>query len=159
MHFFRSEEHLRNWVGYGADTESGIVPLQGLMKWFSGEMFRRRLDPDYMTKSPEYSGSFIEPLIEMGKTDSYWISPEWATGMGAAADVEESGPLSVDSTLGRLLADDKAKAVLDKHIPGISSNPQIEQAKGMSLKAIAAMSQGAITDEILKAIGEDLSKL
>ena len=67
--------------------------------------------------------------------------------------------LSIDSTIGELLADEKAKAVLEKHLPGISTNAQIDMAKGMSLKAIAPMSQGAITDVIVSAIAEDLSKL
>ena len=157
MHFFRSEEHLRNWVGYSADKESGIIPLRGLMKWFSAEMFRRRLDPDYMSKSREYSGSFITPLVEMGKTDAYWLTPQWAAGAGIT--IEESGPLSIDSSLGALLADDKATAVLEKHIPGISSNPQWDQAKAVNLKTLAPMTQGMITDAMVEAIAEDLSKL
>jgi len=37
--------------------------------------------------------------------------------------------------------------------------PGIDMAKGYSLKAIAPMSQGQITDEMLKAIGDDLSKI
>ncbi len=57
--------------------------------------------------------------------------------------------LSIDSTIGEILADDKGKAILDKHIAGFSTNPQIEPAKGMSLKAVAPMSQGAITDAML----------
>lgn len=67
--------------------------------------------------------------------------------------------LSIDSTLGEILADEKGKAVLEKHLPGVSSMPQIEMAKGYSLKVIAPMSQGQITDEMLKAIAEDLSKM
>ena len=67
--------------------------------------------------------------------------------------------LSIDSTIGELLADEKAKAILDSHLPGFSTNPQIEPAKGMSLKAIAPMSQGAITDALVAAIADDLGKL
>ena len=67
--------------------------------------------------------------------------------------------LSIDSTLGEILADEKGKAVLEKHLPGVTSMPQIEMAKGYSLKTIAPMSQGRITDELLKAIDEDLGKL
>ncbi len=73
---------------------------------------------------------------------------------------EYGGPLTINSPLKRLLADDRAKAVLDKHAPdlaaGVSPYPQ---AMAMSLKQIAPLSQGAITDETLKAIDEDLSKL
>lgn len=76
MHFFRSEEHLRNWAGYDADTEDGIITLPDLMKLFSAEMFRRRLDPDYVTTREEkYRASFLELLIEMGKTGPYWVPP------------------------------------------------------------------------------------
>ena len=36
--------------------------------------------------------------------------------------------LTVDSKIGELLADEKAKAILDKHLPGFSTNPQIGMA-------------------------------
>ena len=67
--------------------------------------------------------------------------------------------LTVDSTLGEILADEKGKAVLEKHLPGVASMPGIEMAKGYSLKAIAPMSQGRITDDMLKAIDEDLKAI
>lgn len=67
--------------------------------------------------------------------------------------------LTIDSKMGDLLADHKAKAVLEKHIPGISTNPQMAMAKGMTLKMIAPMSGGKITPAILKAVEEDLKKL
>jgi len=67
--------------------------------------------------------------------------------------------LSIDSTLGEILADEKGKAVLEKHLPGVTAMPGIDMAKGYSLKAIAPMSQGQITDEMLKVIGDDLSKI
>ena len=67
--------------------------------------------------------------------------------------------LSIDSTLGEILADEKGKAALEKHLPGLSSAPRIELAKVYPLKALASMSQGPITDETLKAIAEDLSKI
>lgn len=67
--------------------------------------------------------------------------------------------LTTDSKLGDILANEKGKAVLEKHLPGISANPQLAMAKGMSLKAIAPMSRGLITDAKLKAIDEDLKKI
>ena len=66
---------------------------------------------------------------------------------------------TVDSKIGDLLADAKAKAVVEKHLPGMSSMPQIAMVKGMSLKALAPMSQGRITPAILSAIDADLKKL
>ena len=67
--------------------------------------------------------------------------------------------LTIDSTLGELLADEKATAILEKHMPGISTNPQIAMGKSFSLKAIAPMSGGQITQEMLDAIANDLANM
>ena len=72
---------------------------------------------------------------------------------------EDNGPLSMNSTMGRLLADEKARAVLEKHVPGLTTQPGIDMVKAMRFKQAAPYSQVAITNEILKAIDEDLSKL
>jgi hypothetical protein len=90
--------------------------------------------------------------------------PETVTQVQAAAEklqmeqTRSNLALSIDSTLGEILADKKGKAILEKHLPGLSSAPRIEMAKVYSFKAMASMSQGQITDETLKAIAEDLSK-
>jgi len=67
--------------------------------------------------------------------------------------------LSINSTLSDILAHEKGKAVLEKHIPGVSTHPQLAIAKGMSLKMIASMSQGQISQAILDAIDADLAKV
>ncbi len=72
---------------------------------------------------------------------------------------EDDGPLSINATIGRLLADEKAKAILEKRQPDLTSHLQIGQAMDMSLKQAAAYSQDQVTDETLEAINEDLSKL
>ena len=66
---------------------------------------------------------------------------------------------SVESKIGDLLANPGAKAVLDKHLPGFSTNPQMAMAKGMSLKMVAPMSGGKITPALLSAVDADLKKL
>jgi len=92
--------------------------------------------------------------------------PETVAQIEAAAEKlqmyqtrRHSGALSIDSTLGEILADEKGKAVLEKHVPGLSSAPRTELAKVYPLKAIASMPRGAMTDETLKAIAEDLGKI
>jgi hypothetical protein len=67
--------------------------------------------------------------------------------------------LSIESKIGDLLSNPKGKAVLDKNLPGFSTNPQMAMAKGMSLKMVAPMSGGKITPAILKAIDEELKKI
>jgi len=67
--------------------------------------------------------------------------------------------LSVDSKLGDILGDEKGKAVLEKHMPGISTHPQLAMAKGMTLKQIAGMSQGQISQATIDAINKDLAAI
>jgi len=50
---------------------------------------------------------------------------------------------TLDTTLGELLDDPQAKAVLDKQFPGISTNPMMAMTRGMSLNALLAMPQAA----------------
>jgi hypothetical protein len=72
MTFFRSEEHLRNWALFKPGTEEGIISLPDLIKLFSGNMFRRRLDPDYLFHLREYGIDFINTLQEIGKVGPFW---------------------------------------------------------------------------------------
>lgn len=67
--------------------------------------------------------------------------------------------ITIDSKIGDILADEKAKAILDKHMPGTSTNPQISMASGMTLKMVAPLSGGKITPEIIKAIEEDFKNM
>jgi hypothetical protein len=68
-------------------------------------------------------------------------------------------PFSVDTKLGVLLANEKARAVLEKHLPGISTHPQVHLAQGMTLRMIANYPQAGISPEKLQAIDEDLQAI
>jgi len=72
MNLFRSEEHARNWSGFKADTEEGIVPLPEMVSLFSGSFFSRRMDPDYMSHFEEYIAEFLTILTEIGETRPFW---------------------------------------------------------------------------------------
>lgn len=64
-----------------------------------------------------------------------------------------------DTTIGDLLADPAAKAIVDKHIPGLSDNPSIAMASAMTLRAIQPMAADKITEPMLDAVDADLAKL
>lgn len=51
--------------------------------------------------------------------------------------------ITLDTTLGTILDDPQAKAVLDQYAPGVSSNPMVAMARGMTLNALLAMPQAA----------------
>jgi hypothetical protein len=76
MNLFRSEEHLHNWKRFDPAHEEGILPLPDLMKLFSGSYFRRRLDPDWFSRSHEYGRQWVMTLIEMGKIGPFWKKPK-----------------------------------------------------------------------------------
>jgi para-nitrobenzyl esterase len=69
--------------------------------------------------------------------------------------------LTLDTTLGQILDDPQAKAVLDKNLPGVSANPMIAMARGMSLNMILSMPQAAqfgLTKEKAEAILAEINK-
>jgi len=67
---------------------------------------------------------------------------------------------SVESTtIGDLLDNTAAKAVLDKYLPGFSTNPQIEMARSMTLKQIQGFAPDQFKDELLAKINADLAAL
>jgi cytochrome c len=67
--------------------------------------------------------------------------------------------LSTNSKLMDLFANEQAKAILEKHIPGLTTNPEVDQAMGMSLREVAPYAPDVFTEQVLKAVDEDLAKL
>jgi hypothetical protein len=72
MNLFRSEEHIRHWARFDPAMAEGILPLEDVVRVFSGSMFRRRLDHDYVTRLGEYLQEFLGDLAEIGKTRPFW---------------------------------------------------------------------------------------
>jgi hypothetical protein len=83
--------------------------------------------------------------------------PAGAAATTAAAPVIAAG---VDKTpIEALVADPATKAVLDKHLPGVAEHPSYDMFKSMTLRDVAPMSGGVVTDDILAAIQADLDKV
>ena len=72
MNLFRSEEDVRKWNGFKSGTEEGIIPLLDMVKVFSGNLFRRRLDTDYVSHLQEYMIELVSALHNKG---SFWQFP------------------------------------------------------------------------------------
>jgi beta-glucosidase len=68
-------------------------------------------------------------------------------------------PLNLDSTIKALMANERARAVIDRRLPGFSSNPQIGFAQGFSLAQLAAFDPDSLNETVLRAIQADLSDL
>jgi hypothetical protein len=68
---------------------------------------------------------------------------------------------TLNSTLGELLDNPKAKAVLDQQLPGVSTHPMVAMARGMSLNMILSMPQAAqlgLTKEKAEALLAEVNK-
>jgi hypothetical protein len=66
---------------------------------------------------------------------------------------------AASTPLGELIDNEKTRAVLDKHLPGLSTNPAIEMAKGMTLPAMKPFAADSITDEVISKIDADLASI
>ena len=80
--------------------------------------------------------------------------PDEAPSLGKA-----SQRLSIETPVGRLCADPRAKAVLDTDMPGLTTRPEYVFFKHMSLKSLQAMSRGRMSTEDLARVDAELAKL
>lgn len=76
-----------------------------------------------------------------------------------AAPAAKAKLSTTDTDLGTLLDNPTTKAIVEKHIPGMTTNDQVEMARGMTLKAIQQYASDDVTDARLAAIDADLAKL
>jgi len=63
------------------------------------------------------------------------------------------------STIRQLLANEAAKAIIEKHLPGATNHPQLDMALDMTLREVATYPEANISAEKLKAIVADLEQL
>jgi hypothetical protein len=78
---------------------------------------------------------------------------------GHAASASAAKLSAADTPIADIAAKAEGKAALDKNLPGLTTHEAYEQFKGMSLKQVQPMSQGAITDEQIAALQADLDQV
>ncbi|MCP5395315.1 MAG: hypothetical protein H6918_01025 [Sphingomonadaceae bacterium] len=66
---------------------------------------------------------------------------------------------TADTDIGTLLDNPATRAILEKHLPEVVDSPQIDMARGMTLKGIQMYAPDDITDEKLAAIDAELAQL
>ncbi len=76
-----------------------------------------------------------------------------------AAFAQAAAYTTSTTEIGTLLDDPAARAVLDKHLPGMTTNEQVDMARAMTLKDIQQYSPDQVTDEVLAKVDADLAKL
>ena len=73
MNLFRSEEHVKQWSGFKAGTEEGVIELSVLLQLFSVDTFAKRLNPDYVFRMKEYRTARIAAWGEIMKKSPFWL--------------------------------------------------------------------------------------
>jgi class 3 adenylate cyclase len=68
MNLFRSEEHLTRWLHHWHAAGDYVLPVGEWAQVFSAPTFRRRLDPDYLARAPEYLDEYRRALQAAGKS-------------------------------------------------------------------------------------------
>jgi len=66
---------------------------------------------------------------------------------------------SLDTPVETLVANPATKAVLEANLPGITTHPQYETFKGMSLSVLAGFAPDKLTPERLAAVAAALTKV
>ena len=96
------------------------------------------------------------PLAALGLALAGVTAPAVVVAQDAPAP---AAAVSIDTPSETLGADARAKAVLDKYLPGIDQHPAYDQFKALSLKTLAPFSQGLITEDLLAKIDADLTAI
>lgn len=76
----------------------------------------------------------------------------------AAAEPREAS-FSLDTPIAKLIADYRAKAVLDREMPGLSTDRNLDKFRSMSLRQLQPASGGRVTDALLERVGTALAAI
>ena len=77
----------------------------------------------------------------------------------APAAAAAAAKFNLDTPVQDLVADAKAKAVLEANLPGISTHESYEMFKGMSLRQLSSYAADKLTPEVLAKTEKDLAAL
>ena len=86
-------------------------------------------------------------------------APAQTAAPAAAATTKVAHYSTASTEIGTLLDDPAAKALLEKYIPGMTTNEQIDMARGMTLKDIQQYSPDQITDKVLANLDAEFAKI
>jgi hypothetical protein len=82
-----------------------------------------------------------------------------AVAVPAAAEEAAAARLNLDTPVETIYADPAGAAVLEANVPGMNKHEMYDMFKAMSLRALAPMSQGMITEAMLTKIEKELAAI
>ncbi len=70
-----------------------------------------------------------------------------------------TGGFSLDTPIAALIADPRAKAILDRDVPGLSEDENLPKFKALSLRKLAPLSGGQMSAALLEKVAIDLAAI
>lgn len=105
-------------------------------------------------KSLPFAILLLLPAVAVAQT-----APAPSPSPAPAAAPTAAVKFTLDTPIQDIVADAQGKAVLDKDLPGLTSLPQYDMFKGLSLKQVQAYSDGKLTDDLLAKTAADLAAI
>jgi hypothetical protein len=75
MNLFACEDNVFKWSQTDPNSGDGIRPVEDWAAVFSIDLFRRRLDPDYLSKMQNYRAEMRAVLEQRGMTGPWFFRP------------------------------------------------------------------------------------
>lgn len=72
---------------------------------------------------------------------------------------QATGRYTLDTPIAELLANYRSKAVLDRELPGLSFDKNLDKFKALSLRRLQPLSGGRLTPELLEKVGRELAAI
>lgn len=86
-------------------------------------------------------------------------TPAPAPAPAAPATTAVAAKFNLDTPIQDIVADAKAKAVLEADLPGITTHESYEMFKGMSLKQLSSYAADKLTPEVLAKTEKGLAEI
>ena len=99
------------------------------------------------------------PAFAQGTTAPAPAPAAPAPAPAAPAAPASDAKFNLDTPLQDIVADEKGKAVIEKHFPGMIALPEYEMFKAISLTQLQPYTNGKITDEMLAVTAKDLAEI
>ncbi|WP_298213866.1 hypothetical protein [Acidocella sp.] len=103
-------------------------------------------------------------FMVLGVTGLAFVGMSCAMPGGQRVTLSQGGDkpppaLSVHTPINKIAANPGGKAVLDRDVPGVMSNPHYDLFSSMSLSQLATLSGGRLNQAKLKQVDQDLAEL
>ena len=82
-----------------------------------------------------------------------------AAGTQTAEADTSSAVFTLDTPIAQLVADTRAKAVLDRDLPGLSGDSNLSKFQSLSLRQFQPQTGGQMTEALLEKTGADLAAI